>query len=160
MIRQTGVHLGKSIVFAGDRHLVAERDAYLDYLRQLGPVLTMDVHHGVPHYLAAAIWVSRRVLGRPGCVGILVCSTGIGVSIAANKFHGIYAARCLTIADAEQSRTVNNANVLCLASSVALQTNLQIVTTFLSHPYEGRCFEQLETIATFGVDLPVTVQGI
>ena len=40
----------------------------------------------------------------------------MGMSIAANKFRGIYAARCTTVEDAELARTINNANVLCLAA--------------------------------------------
>ena len=49
----------------------------------------------------------------------------MGMSIAANKFRGVYAARCLSVEDAELARTINNANVLCLAA----RTGREIVGT-------------------------------
>lgn len=59
--------------------------------------------------------VSRRVADNPNSQGILVCSTGIGMSIAANKFRGIRAALCKNHDDARISREHNDANVLVLA---------------------------------------------
>jgi len=50
--------------------------------------------------------------------GILICGTGIGMSIAANKFPGIYAAVCHDAYSAERARLSNNTNVLCLGARV------------------------------------------
>ena len=49
--------------------------------------------------------------------GVLICGTGIGMSIAANKVPGVRAARCITVEDARLARRHNNANVLCLAAN-------------------------------------------
>ena len=152
MIRQQGSHQGKQIVFGWDRHLVDEVAAYTAELAAFGSVLPVAATGAAPHYLAASEWVSRRVAGSPGRVGVLICATGIGVSIAANKFRGIYAARCLSVEDAELARVVNNANVLCLAGRATLEVNRHILATFLSVPYEGRRLEQLERIATLGLE--------
>lgn len=52
------------------------------------------------------------------CFGILVCGTGIGMSISANKIKGIRAAHCANSFEAKMSREHNNANVLCLGERV------------------------------------------
>ena len=70
--------------------------------------------------------------------GILICSTGIGMCIAANKVKGIRAALCHSVHDAVRSRQHNDANVLCLAGEgVELNTNLEIVKAFLATTFEG-----------------------
>jgi len=70
--------------------------------------------------------------------GIVICGTGIGMCIAANKVRGIRAALCRTTFDAVRSRQHNDANVLCLASeTVELNVNLDIVRAFLSTTFDG-----------------------
>lgn len=73
-----------------------------------------------------------------GVLGILICGTGIGVSIAANKMSGIRAALCKTEFEAQMARQHNNANVLCLgARSVSQELNERIVKAFLAESFEG-----------------------
>ncbi|MCX8060161.1 MAG: ribose 5-phosphate isomerase B, partial [Aquificaceae bacterium] len=70
--------------------------------------------------------------------GILVCGTGIGMSVVANKFKGIRAALCLNEYMARMSRKHNDANVLCLGSRVVGQElALSIVEAWLSTDFEG-----------------------
>ena len=70
--------------------------------------------------------------------GILVCTTGIGISIAANKVEGIRAALVHSADAAEMSRRHNDANVLCFgAKYVNLPTALACVDAFLTAPFEG-----------------------
>jgi HAD superfamily phosphatase (TIGR01668 family) len=148
MLDQLGAHLGKRIVFGYDRHLVPEVDAYVAQLTTYGMVVT-DGDPQRLHYLSSAERVCRRVRGRPDAVGVLACKTGIGVSIAANKFGGVYAARCLSVADAELARTVNNANVLCLAVSSGAALNAAIIDAFMRTPYEGRKLDELTGLQRF-----------
>jgi len=69
--------------------------------------------------------------------GILICGTGIGMSIAANKFSGIRAAVCDSVELAKLARTHNNANVLCLGSRVIKFPDMfSIVRTFLESEFE------------------------
>jgi len=71
-------------------------------------------------------------------LGVLVCGTGIGMSIAANKVRGVRAAVCTTEFEARMARAHNDANVLCLGSRVVgagLAT--QIVEAFLDQRFEG-----------------------
>ena len=70
--------------------------------------------------------------------GILVCGTGLGMSIAANRHTEIRAALCTTELHARMSRCHNNANVLCLGARVTgVELALAIVETFLATPFEG-----------------------
>ena len=69
---------------------------------------------------------------------ILICGTGIGMSIAANRHKGIRAALCTTELHARFTRLHNNANVLCLGARVTgVELALAIVDTFLSTEFEG-----------------------
>jgi len=70
--------------------------------------------------------------------GILICSTGIGVSIAANKIIGIRAALCCDVFAAQRARQHNDANVLCLrGENIDTESALEIVKTFLATDFEG-----------------------
>lgn len=70
--------------------------------------------------------------------GILICGTGIGISIAANKAPGIRAALCCDCFSAEAARQHNDANMLCLGGRVTGPgLALKIVDTFLDTPFSG-----------------------
>jgi ribose 5-phosphate isomerase B len=80
--------------------------------------------------------------------GILICSSGIGMSMAANKVRGIRAALCCDIFGAERARRHNDANILCLGEdSVEPGAALDIVKVYLSSTFEGgRHLRRLEKI--------------
>jgi ribose 5-phosphate isomerase B len=70
--------------------------------------------------------------------GILICGTGIGMAIAANKFPGVRAAPCSDEVTAEISRRHNNLNVLCLsADMLSPRTVERMVDVWVSTPFEG-----------------------
>jgi ribose 5-phosphate isomerase B len=70
--------------------------------------------------------------------GILICNTGIGMSIAANKIKGIRAALCCDVFAAQRARQHNDANVLCLrGENIDTESALEIVKTFLATDFEG-----------------------
>lgn len=70
--------------------------------------------------------------------GILICGTGIGMSIAANKHNGIRAALCTDLVMAEFTRRHNNANVLCMgARIIAYEMAEMIADKFLETEFEG-----------------------
>ena len=80
--------------------------------------------------------------------GILICSSGIGMSIAANKVRGIRAALCCNTFGAERARRHNDANVLCLGQdTLDIASALDIVRVYLSTTFEGgRHLRRLEKI--------------
>src|SRR3990167_8747076 len=70
--------------------------------------------------------------------GILVCGTGIGMSIVANKHKGIRAAACESVTAARLARQHNDANVLAVGERIAgWESVVDIVKVFLSTPFEG-----------------------
>ena len=80
--------------------------------------------------------------------GILICGTGIGMSIAANKIKGIRAAVCRNEYDAEMSRRHNDANVLTLGGRITPKAKAKkIVDVFLKTPFEeGRHIQRIKKI--------------
>ncbi len=82
--------------------------------------------------------VARAVAGGSAPRGILVCGTGIGMSIAANKVPGVRAAKCNDPLEARLARAHNDANVLCLGARVTdLSVMEEMVREFLATPFEG-----------------------
>jgi len=87
--------------------------------------------------------------------GILVCGSGIGMSIAANKVKGVRAALCCNLLSAERARLHNDANALCLGQDiVGRNLALDIVRTYLSTTFEGgRHLRRIEKIGKIEADL-------
>lgn len=80
----------------------------------------------------------QRVLQTPESAGVLVCGTGIGMSISANRHRGIRAALCHDAYTAKLTRLHNDANVLCLGERVVgLGVIDSILEAFLNTPFEG-----------------------
>lgn len=85
-----------------------------------------------------AIPAAQSVANRMNDLGIIICGTGIGMSIAANKIRGIRAALCCSEETAKLARQHNNANVLCFGARTNTWENaLIMVKTFLTTDFEG-----------------------
>ena len=70
--------------------------------------------------------------------GILICTSGIGMSMVANRYKKIRAGLCRSAEEAKLTRAHNNANVLCLGAKFTdLQTAVEIIKTFLTTDFEG-----------------------
>lgn len=124
-------------------------------LTQLLESLECDVVDYGPHdsqsvdYPDYAAEVSREVsFGRLNR-GILICGTGIGMCIAANKFAGVRAAPCHDSVTAEYSRMHNDANIICLsADQLSEQVADQVIRIWLRTEFEqGRHGRRLEKIS-------------
>ena len=88
-----------------------------------------------PHFAKA---VTAAVKDEQSELGILVCGSGIGMSMAANKVNGIRAALCFNAYMGRMTRAHNNANVLCLGERVlGSGTSLDIVDAFVNTDFEG-----------------------
>lgn len=101
-------------------------------------------------YPVIALALARGVRDGRADLGIFLCGTGIGGSIAANKVDGVRAALCHETFTAAKSREHNNANVLCIgARVVGLSLALEIVRTWLTTPWsnETRHVRRLAMIA-------------
>lgn len=91
------------------------------------------------HYPVFASKVCEEVQASPdSSFGILVCGTGIGMSMCANKYNGVRAAVCSDTFSAKMTRRHNDANVLCLGARVIGQCLAEdIVDIFLENEFEG-----------------------
>ena len=89
-------------------------------------------------YAPIAAKAARAVAAGQADFGVLVCSTGIGISMAANKVKGIRAALCTNEFCAEMTRRHNNANILCMGGKVIdKETAVKLVDIFLHTEFEG-----------------------
>jgi len=90
------------------------------------------------HYPIYAKKVALAVLKKEADFGVLICATGIGMSIAANKIKGVRAAHVCSDELVELSRRHNNANIICFGSIYTdEETALRWVKNFISTPFEG-----------------------
>jgi ribose 5-phosphate isomerase B len=97
--------------------------------------LVEDAQDDYPEYAFA---VGEAVAKEPGAFGLIVCGTGEGVCIAANKVKGVRAVPVRNIEDAARAREHNDANVLCLSGwNQSIVDIKPIIKTFFSTPFTG-----------------------
>jgi len=88
-----------------------------------------------PYYAAK---IANEVAASPMVRGILICSTGIGMSIVANKFKGVRAALCYSAYQGKMTSAHNNSNILCLGGAcISEMEAIEIVEAWLNAEYEG-----------------------
>ncbi len=128
------------IAVACDHGGLALKKVLLDYLQKNGYEVcdfgtnTADSCDYPDHALPAAEAVARGECER----GILICSTGIGISIAANKVRGIRCAHCHDTYSAKYTRLHNDANMIAFGQKIIGDgLMLEIVDTFLHTEFEG-----------------------
>ncbi|MHA1558322.1 MAG: ribose 5-phosphate isomerase B [Alphaproteobacteria bacterium] len=107
-------------------------------------------------YPLYAMKVAENILkGGDSALGILICGTGIGMSIAANRFKGIRAALCHSEYEAKLARNHNNANILCLGAKIITNDMaLKCLETFLKENFEkGRHKRRLNLINSISASI-------
>jgi len=128
------------IVIGCDHVAIELKEAVIKHLESKGHILE-DVgtnDNKRTHYPIYAKKVARIVVDKQAALGILICGTGIGMSIAANKVKGIRAAACSEEYSAKLTKLHNNANIICFGSRVVTKVEAYaIVDAFLSAEYEG-----------------------
>ena len=141
------------IAFANDHAATSMRREILDHLEKtpheildFGTNTTESVDY--PEMAKKAV---HAVQSQKADIAILICGTGIGMCIAANKFRGIRCALCTDEYGAQMARTHNNANVLALRGRrMDVEQNLAIIDIFLNGKFEGgRHQRRLDLITKF-----------
>jgi len=131
-----------NIAVGSDHHGVPVRIKLVEFLRQaghvvheFGPPIDAQQPTDYPDVAAeAARFVSAGKMNR----GILICGTGIGMCIAANKFAGVRAAPIIDELSAEFCRRHNDLNILCIARNMLSEEQIhQIVQVWLVTPFDG-----------------------
>lgn len=128
-------------IFIGNDHSAVEmKNEIVKFVESLGHEvvnLGTDTNESVdyPEYGKA---VCKNVLENENTLGIAICGTGVGISIACNKVKGIRAVVCSEPYSAKMSKNHNNANVLCFGARViGVELAKVIVKTFLEENFEG-----------------------
>ncbi len=128
------------IAVGSDHRGTSIRQRIVEFVTQLGHEVVDfgSDDEGPVDYPDIAQQVAQQVgMGRAER-GILVCGTGIGMSIAANKVHGVRAAPCQDDLAAEISRRHNDLNVLCLSADLLGEGLIQrMLEIWLTTPFEG-----------------------
>lgn len=129
-----------NVYIANDHGGYLLKNALIDHFTPMGyHFIDMGSDSGeIVRYPYYAEKVARAVQNDPDARGILICSTGIGMSIVANKFKGIRAALCTDTYMAKMTRKHNDSNILCLGGQVI--GNLEaydIVDIWLTSEFEG-----------------------
>ncbi len=128
------------IAFGNDHRGFAIREQIIQHLKKLGHDV-IDLGADQPasvDYPDYAAKVAEAVAHGQADRGILVCGTGIGMSIAANKVAGVRAAACIDETGATLARSHNDANVLALrGTNQDPATNLRLIDIFLTTEFEG-----------------------
>lgn len=132
----------KKVAIGCDPNAQAQKADLIQYLEKQGYEMT-DMGSTDPIYGHTAIKVAEAVAAGTYDRGILLCGTGLGMSIAANKVKGCYAALCSDVYSAERARKSNNANVACFgAFTLGIRSIEKLADTFLSSEFEPGCSSQ------------------
>lgn len=128
------------IIIGSDHGGIKLKEVIVNYLRKkgidindIGPFMTESVDY--PNY---AVKVGNKVANKEVDLGILCCGTGIGMSIAANKIHGVRASVVSDCFSAKATKAHNDSNVLCLGERIIGEgLALEIVDIWLTTEFEG-----------------------
>lgn len=134
-------HSNSRIIYIGSDHAGYQAKSHvIDYVSNMGySVIDKGTYNeesvDYPDYGVA---VGKAVVNTPKSLGIIICGTGIGISIAANKVKGVRAALCTTPFHAEMARKHNDANILAMgARTSTLEEMDKILDAFFTFEFEG-----------------------
>mgnify|MGYP001564391724 CR=1 FL=1 len=143
------------IFIATDHAGFALKQKIIEFLKKNGRLvndLGPEKLDPVDDYSDFAFKLAQKVASQPESFGILLCRSGIGMSIVANKVKGVRAALCLLEEQAQKAREHNDANVLVLAADFTKLTAMEkIIDKFLTTEFsqEERHVRRLKKIAEF-----------
>lgn len=128
----------QKIYIASDHAAFSEKAELIDYLKSnyelvdLGPNDSQSVNYSdFGRVLAQDVLAS-------GCIGIALCGSGIGISMAVNRFKGIRGALCRDTEDAKMAKLHNNANIICFGARRNSIDEIKAMTdTWLETEFEG-----------------------
>ena len=155
MIFNGGGDFYMKIAIGSDHAAFPLKNNLVSHLRKKGYEEILDVGTDTDSlpcdYPDIALKVGELVAQRKADRGVLLCGTGVGMSIAANKMPGVYAAHCHDVETARMSRRHNNSNVLTMGARIlSPETAVEILDAWLSTEFEGdRHSRRLSKIADF-----------
>jgi len=145
----------KKIAIGADPNAFSLKDILLDHITSLG-CQVHDYSRDDPIYANIAITLAEAVVRGEHDSGILICGTGIGMSIAANKVPGAYAALCSDAYSTERARLSNNANIMTLGAQVmGPELAKSLVSIWLQNDYVpgGRSEPKIQRICQYEAEV-------
>ena len=131
------------IAIGCDPNAQEAKEQLMEYIVKKGYGQVLDLGSEDPIYANVAIKVAEGVASKEYDRGILICGTGIGVSLAANKVKGAYAALVSDVYSAERSRLSNDANIACMgAFTTGSKTRELMADAFLGNEFVAGCPSQ------------------
>jgi len=139
------------IAIAADHAGFSIKDEIINLIQSVGhDVIDLGTYNQEPvDYPDYAAKVGKAIQDKQADRGVLICGSGVGVCVAANKIKGVYACVCHDTYSAHQGVEHDNMNVLCIGSRiVGIELVKEIVETFLSAKFigEGRFLRRVEKI--------------
>ena len=157
--------MNKPVVFASDHNGIDLKKSLSTFLKQRG-YTCLDIgpfdHSKKVDYVDYANQLCQIIANGDADRGILICGTGVGMSIAANRFSEIRAALVHNVLTAPKCREHNNSNVLCLGSWVTSEEeSKEIISLWMDTPFgEGRHVKRVEKISKKSEDEIVFANGV
>lgn len=139
------------IVFGCDPNATDFKKELMEYVKGLGHEVA-DLGSDDPIYANVAIDVAKAVAAKEYDRGILLCGTGIGVSIAANKVKGAYAACIHDVYQAQRAELSNHANIITMGAQViGINLAKELVKEYLSVTFDpqSRSMPKIQRIVDF-----------
>lgn len=131
------------IAIGCDPNAQQAKEELIKYINEKGYGEVTDFGSDDPVYANTAIRLAEAVAAKKYDRGILICGTGLGVSIAANKVKGAYAALISDIYSAKRARLSNNANIACMgAFTIGNKLREELVDAFLTNEFIAGCSSQ------------------
>ena len=111
-------------------------------------------------YFDAAVSAAKALQEGRADFGVLICGSGMGVSLVANKFKGVYAALCESTFTAERSRSINNANLLTMGSQiVGFDVAERMLDVFLSTKHCDNMPDHIKPFITEALDKVAAIEA-
>lgn len=140
------------IYMASDHTAIEQRHEIGKYLKAKGyEVIDLGCESSPSNYAEYGIKLGEEVVNHPGSLGIAMCGTGIGISIACNKVKGVRCGLVDRVENASLIKEHNNANVLSMgARTTSIDDMKKIVDAYLSTNFAGeRHQERIDTISNY-----------
>ncbi len=140
------------VFIATDHNGVKEKEIIINNLKGRYEVIDKSPNnYETDDYPEYAFLVCEEVVNNKDSFGILLCGTGIGMSIAANKVRGIRAAHVSNLAEAKLARMHNDANIICMSYKTNINEMIEAINAFLSTNFanEERHIRRVEMIKKY-----------
>ena len=124
------------IAIATDHNGINEKKEIIKQLKSKYEFIDKSPNnYATDDYPDFALEVAKSIINKEAKFGILMCGTGIGMSIAANKVKGIRAAHCSNEEQARLTRADNDANIICLSYKQDITELISMINTFMNTEY-------------------------